>query len=55
MTIKEKTIYTVSIPNVFNSIPLTLTEAMEYASGMNIECEIVSIETGNTLIIMEFA
>ena len=55
MTIIEKTIYKVSIPNVFNSIPLTLTEAMEYASDINIECEIINIETGNTLIMMEFA
>jgi hypothetical protein len=55
MTISEKTIYKVIVPNVFDSIPLTLTEAMEYASDINIECEIVNIETGNTIIMMEFA
>jgi hypothetical protein len=55
MTIREKTIYKVTIPNVFDSIPLTLSEAMEYASDINIECEIVNIETGNTIIMMEFA
>lgn len=54
MTIIEKTIFKVIVPNGFDSIPLTLQEAMEYAFDCNSECEIINIETGNTLIVTEF-
>ena len=41
--------YKVIVPTGFNSIPLTLEEALEYSFECNAPCTIINLETGEEL------
>lgn len=41
--------YKVIVPTGFNSIPLSLDEALEYAFECNAECTIINLETGEEI------